>query len=111
MSRARAIVVTSRLPWPLDDGGRIDLWQSVHVCARDRDVTLLSLVDVGTEHRSPPEPILALGVEVVQIPHRPLAASLAAVRGLLGPLPYPLARWRSRALESELARRVAAIRP
>ena len=29
MSRIRALIVTPRMPWPLDDGGRIGLWQAV----------------------------------------------------------------------------------
>src|SRR5439155_12120935 len=56
MARRPAIVLTPRLPWPLDDGGRIASWQTVWAAAQTHDVTLLTFVPAGTEAESlPPE--------------------------------------------------------
>ena len=37
-----ALILTPRLPWPLDDGGRIASWQMVWAAAQAYDVTLLA---------------------------------------------------------------------
>ncbi len=43
MSRPSALVLTPRLPWPLDDGGRIYVHQSIWSVARAYDTTVVSL--------------------------------------------------------------------
>jgi glycosyltransferase involved in cell wall biosynthesis len=109
MTRGRAIVVTGRMPWPLDDGGRVDLWQSVKACSRRWDLTLLTLVDPGAE--TAPLPDALAGFEVVRISHRRPSAPLSGLRSLFGPWPYPVVRARSRALERRLAELVTSRRP
>lgn len=111
MSRGRAIVVTPRMPWPLDDGGRIGLWQSVWSCAQAWDVTLVSMVTPGEERLPLPPALERLGIEVIRIAHRPPATPVAALQGLFGPWPYTLARYRSAALDRELRRLIAAHAP
>lgn len=101
-ARGRAIVVTGRWPWPLDDGGRIDLWQSIHACRRAWNLTLISLVDPGTENDPLPAPLAASDLEVIRIPHRRPSPPAAAFASLFGPWPYPIVRARSGALERRL---------
>ncbi len=111
MSRARAIVVTPRLPWPLDDGGRHTMWQSVWWCSQAWETTLVSLVPPGEEHEPLPATFAAMGVEVVRLPHRIPAQWKAVLRGTLGRWPYMLTRYRDRGLESTLRRLVAERAP
>src|SRR6266850_1104862 len=101
-ARRAAIVATPRFPWPLDDGGRIALWQTLWSAARAYDVTLVSFVPPGTEHDPIPTQVRNLGVEVVRVPHRPPTAIAAALQGLLGRWPYTLARYRDPAFEDAL---------
>ena len=56
MSAGRALVLTPRMPWPLDDGGRIGLWQSVWGLARTFDTTLVTLVPPEDVVGPPPLP-------------------------------------------------------
>jgi glycosyltransferase involved in cell wall biosynthesis len=111
MARRAAIVLTPRLPWPLDDGGRIAAWQTVWAAAREYDVTLLSFVPAGTEHDPVPAVFGDLGVEVGRIPFRPPSGPAAAVRGLLGRWPYTLARYRDPSFATALRERAAALAP
>ena len=111
MARRPAIVLTPRLPWPLDDGGRIALWQTVWAAAQEYDVTLLSFVPQGSETEPPPRPLIDLGVTIVRVPFRPPPLPVAAVSGLIGRWPYTLARYRSVAFERFLRERVAVLTP
>jgi glycosyltransferase involved in cell wall biosynthesis len=99
------------MPWPLDDGGLIGLWQALWSCAREWDTTLVSLVAPGDEREPVPDAITALGVEVVRVPHRPPPMPVAALRGVFGRWPYTLARYRSRRLEETLRDLLAARAP
>jgi glycosyltransferase involved in cell wall biosynthesis len=109
--RRAAIVATPRFPWPLDDGGRIALWQTVWSATRAYDVTLVSFVASGAERDPLPGPVRDLGIEVVRIPHRPPASLVAAWRGLVGRWPYTLARYRDPAFERALSRVAETRRP
>src|SRR5439155_26122319 len=111
MARRPAIVLTPRLPWPLDDGGRIALWQTVWAAAQEYDVTLLSFVPQGSETEPPPRPLIDLGVTIVRVPFRPPPLPVAAVSGLIGRWPYTLARYRSVAFERFLRERIAVLTP
>lgn len=111
MSRPRAIVLTGRLPWPADDGGRVEMAHTVAGVARAWEVTVLSMVPRGEAAAAPgrvPPELAARGVRVVAIEHVPPPTVLAAIDGLVGPLPYTLARYRSAryaaALRAEVAR-------
>ena len=95
MARRAALVLTPRLPWPLDDGGRIVLWQGLWAASRDHDVTLVSFVPPGTEREPLPDELRAVTARVVCVPHRPPSLPVAAVRGLVGRWPYTLARYQS----------------
>jgi len=111
MARRAALVLTPRLPWPLDDGGRIVLWQGLWAAARDHDVTLVSFVTRGTEHDPLPDPLRAVTGRVVRVPHRPPALPIAMVRGLLGRWPYTLARYQDATFARAVRDAVAAARP
>ncbi|MGH7680732.1 MAG: glycosyltransferase [Candidatus Eiseniibacteriota bacterium] len=111
MARRAAIVLTSRLPWPLDDGGRIASWQTVWAAAQAWDVTLLSFVPLGTQGDPLPKPLVELGVTVGRVPHLPPAKLWAAARGAVGRWPYTLARYQSDAFRRALRERVAVVRP
>lgn len=107
----RALVVTPRLPWPLDDGGRIALWQTVHAASREYETRLVSLVPAGEESHPLPREIEALGVDTVRVPHRPPPLPSSAWRGLVGRWPYSLARYRNRALSKVLAASIRDWKP
>jgi glycosyltransferase involved in cell wall biosynthesis len=110
MARRAALVLTPRFPFPLDDGGRIVLWQGLWAASRAHDVTLISFVAPGTEHDPLPEAVRALGIEVVRVPHRPPPMPAAAVRGLFGRWPYTLARFQDPAFARAVRARAAATR-
>jgi len=99
------------LPWPLDDGGRIVAWQSVRAASRDYDTTLVCLVPPGEEGIALPDEFASLGLRVVRIPHRPPSVMAGAWRGLFGPLPYTLERYRNSELPGVLRGLVREIRP
>ena len=111
MARRAAIVLTPRLPWPLDDGGRIASWQTVWAAAQEYDVTLLTFVPSRTERSAVPDVFGDLGVKVLRIPFRPPGGAVAAVRGLLGRWPYTLARYQDRSFHTALRERSEALRP
>lgn len=111
MSRPRAISVMTRLPWPVDDGGRVALSQDLDALTRRWDVTLVVLDP--PEARQQPVPAAAAarlaGVERVPFAFGPRSAALIA--GVAGPWPYTLARFRSRALHERLAALVRSLQP
>lgn len=111
MSRRSALVLTPRLPWPLDDGGRIGLYQTVWSVSRAYDTTLISLVPEHEAARPVPEALASLGVRVVQVAHRPPWQPVALVRGVLGRWPYMLARYRNAECDATVRRVVAERRP
>jgi len=95
VSRSTAVILTSRLPWPLDDGGRIATWQNVRAASRAYDTTLVSLVPPGEETAPLPRVFEEHGIRVVRVPHR-LPTGFAPVwNGVLGLLPYTLGRYRN----------------
>ncbi len=111
MGRRAAIVLTPRLPWPLDDGGRIALWQTVWSAAQAYDVTLLTFVPAGSETKPLPRALLELGVSVGRVAHRPPPLPIAAARGLFGRWPYTLARYQSLEFARRLRERVSVLTP
>jgi len=110
MTRARCVVLSPRVPWPQDDGGRVGLWQGL-LAAASRFETRLVALHVGPAPPSPPAILHELGVEVNVVAHRPPAAVPALLRGTFGRWPYMLARFRSGALEQRLRAIVASWRP
>lgn len=111
MSRPHALVLTPRLPWPLDDGGRIGLYQTVWSVSRDFDTTLLSFVPPSDVERPVPDELASLGITIERVAHRPPPAPVAALRGAFGRWPYMLARYRSREFGATLRRLMARRRP
>src|SRR5262245_57658644 len=110
MKRA-AIVLTPRRPWPLDDGGRIGLWQVLWSAAQAYDVTLLTLVpQADVETAAPPE-VERLGIRVVTVAHEPPPLPVAAWRGVVGRWPFTLERYASQALRSRLLDLVRDLEP
>ncbi len=111
MARRPALFLTPRLPWPLDDGGRIVGWQALWAAAQDHDVTMISFVPEGSEREPVPSEFAKLGVAVERVAHRPPPLPAAAARGLFGQWPYTLARYQSQEFERLVRSKVAALRP
>jgi glycosyltransferase involved in cell wall biosynthesis len=111
LARRPAIVLTPRLPWPLDDGGRIALWQTVWSAVQAHDVTLLSFVPPGDETEAVPRPLAEMGITVVRVPFRPPPLLAAAATGIWGRWPYTLARYQAPEFERILRERVAVLTP
>lgn len=111
VTRARALVVTPRRPWPRDDGGRIGLWQAVWSVAREYETTLVTLTLPGENDSPPPAEFATLGIEIVRVPHRPPSTPLALVRGAFGRWPYTLVRYRNAQLDATLRRVVVERKP
>ncbi|HLQ67211.1 MAG TPA: glycosyltransferase family 4 protein [Candidatus Limnocylindrales bacterium] len=111
MPRPAALLLTPRFPWPLDDGGRVVLWQSLWATARTHDVTLISFVPATGTGDSVPEPVAAACARVVRVPHRPPPALIAGWRGLTGRWPYTLARYQDPAYARAVQGEVARVRP
>jgi glycosyltransferase involved in cell wall biosynthesis len=91
----RVLVLMSRMPWPLDDGGRVGLYQIVWSLSRRFDVILAVLVSPREVPTAIPAAITDLGVRVIRVAHRPTRSALAAARSLFGGWPYTLARFRN----------------
>lgn len=100
--RDRAVVITPRLPWPLDDGGRIAMWQTIWSVAQEFEVTLIPLISEGDDAVPEPKEISELGIEVIRVFHRFPATPVAALRGLFGRWPYTLARYHNHDLAAKL---------
>jgi glycosyltransferase involved in cell wall biosynthesis len=111
MPRPTALVLTPRLPWPLDDGGRIVLWQSVFATARHHDVSLISFSPSLEEATPIPEPVRAACARVVLVRRRPPPFLTAAWRGLTGRWPYTLARYQDPAFARAIREEAARVRP
>lgn len=111
MARSAALVLTTRFPFPLNDGGRIVLWQSVAATSRAHDVTLVSFVPPGTESGPIPKVVSAACARVIRVPHNPPSAPLAAWRGLMGRWPYTLARYQDPAFGWAITEAVKHDRP
>ena len=99
------------MPWPLDDGGRIGLWQSVWGLARTFDTTLVTLVPPEDVVGPPPPALEALGVRVIRVPHRHPWAPIALVRGSFGRWPYTLTRYRNAEFDRTLRQVVLEGKP
>lgn len=111
MPRPAALLLTPRLPWPLDDGGRVVLWQSLWATSRTHDVTLISFVPPAEAARPVPPPLAAITAEVVCVPHRPPATAMALWRGAAGRWPYTLARYQDPAFRRAVREAIARRRP
>ena len=98
MPRHTALVLTTRMPWPLDDGGRIALWQNLSAVARSHDVTLISFVPVGEESSAVPAAVLSTASEGARAARPP--SLLTAACGIVGRWPY-----RSRATRTRVRTR------
>ena len=110
-SRRTALVLTPRLPWPEDDGGRIAMAQSIWAAAQEYDVTVISFAPVGIAPAPMPDAWRDLGIEVKTVPHRPPPGVVALTQGLFGSLPYTLARYRSREFARAVDECVGMLRP
>jgi len=110
VNRPTALMLTPRLPWPQDDGGRIVAWQNLLAMTGQFDTTLISFAPPGGGPPLPAE-AAAAGVELVAVPFHPVPTVLAAARGVFGRWPYTLARYRSRAFERAVRDAVARRRP
>lgn len=111
MSRPRALVLTTRLPWPLDDGGHIANYQTLWSLSREFETTLVSFDSPDRLAEPVPDGLAALGIRLVRVAHRPPPLPIAALRGWLGRWPYTLVRYRSAEFEVALRREVAERSP
>jgi glycosyltransferase involved in cell wall biosynthesis len=99
------------MPWPLDDGGRIALWQNLSAVARSHDVTLISFVPAGEESSATPGPVLSTCVRVVRVQHRPPSLWTTAWRGVAGRWPYTIARYQDPAFARAVREEAARVHP
>jgi glycosyltransferase involved in cell wall biosynthesis len=110
-SRRTALVLTPRLPWPEDDGGRIAMAQSIWAAAQEYDVTVISFAPAGVAPAPMPDAWRDLVIDVKAVPHRPSSGAVALARGLFGSLPYTLARYRSGEFGRAVDECVGRLRP
>lgn len=110
MTRPPALVLTPRLPWPTDDGGRIVAWQGLLAAAESHDVSLLTFAP-PEDRSAPPRELTDRGVHVIRVPFKPPSTVIAAWRGLFGRWPYSLARYRSKAFDRAVREEIARRRP
>lgn len=111
MPRPAALVLTPRFPWPLDDGGRIVLWQGLWSASRSHDVTLISFVPPAEAAGPLPPEVDSTCARVVRVPHRPPSLPLAAWRGATGRWPYTLERYQDPAFARAVRDEVARVQP
>ncbi len=96
---------------PVDKGGRIRTYQMLRELVKRHRVTYLTLDD-GAAAPDAAERASEYCHELVRVPHRaPKKFTpgfyVHVARTLLSPLPYAVARYRSRAMREEIVRRVA----
>ena len=111
MTRPPALVLTPRIPWPPDDGGRVVAWQGLLAAAESHDVTLISFAPPDETDPTPPQELADRGVRVIRVPFTPPSGVVAAWRGLFGRWPYSLARYRSQAFDRAIRQEIARRRP
>jgi glycosyltransferase involved in cell wall biosynthesis len=99
------------MPWPLDDGGRIVMWQLLWAASRAAETTLVTLLKPEEMVLPVPAPVREACAAVERVAHRPRPMAAAALAGAFGPRPYTIARYRSAALEAALRRHVATRPP
>ena len=90
----RILFIAPFIPWPLDHGGKIRIFNLIRQLARRHEVTLICL----TGRTEPPLGLLS-GIcnQVIAVIHRPNAVA-SLTRFLLGANPYNVERYRSKAL-------------
>ncbi|MGH7726475.1 MAG: glycosyltransferase family 4 protein [Candidatus Eiseniibacteriota bacterium] len=106
MRRRTALVLTPRLPWPLDDGGRVGLWQSVWTASKAYETIVVSLYNPDEPALPVPPSLAERQIEIVRIPHRPPSTTTGLWDGVFGRWPYTLARYRNHAFDAEVRRLV-----
>lgn len=111
MTRPPALVLTPRVPWPPDDGGRVVAWQGLVAAAESHDVCLITFAPPGGREALVPPALVERGVRVIRVPFAPPPAVVAAWRGLFGRWPYSLARYRSKAFDRAVREEIARRRP
>jgi len=109
--RRRALALLSRVPWPLDDGGRVGLHQIAWSLSREFDTLVLALAPPGEMAAPVPHEIARLGVRLERVAHRPPSAARAVADGLMGAWPHTLARFSNTEFERVVRREVAEFRP
>ncbi|MGH7741334.1 MAG: glycosyltransferase family 4 protein [Candidatus Eiseniibacteriota bacterium] len=109
--KPRALALLSRLPWPLDDGGRVGLYQIAWSLSRYFDTVMVALVPPGEVSAPLPAAIAELGARMVRVAHRPPSNGRALAEGLLGRWPYTLARFRNAEFDRVVRREVAEFQP
>lgn len=108
----RILWVKTELLHPVDKGGRIRSYQMLRWLTRQHHVTYLCLDD-GLAAPDAMERAREYAHELVVVPFRPpakpsLGFFLALLRNLLSPLPYVIARYRSRRLRESVRRLAGA---
>jgi len=109
--RPRALALMSRVPWPLDDGGRVALYQDAVSLSRCADVVILALAPPEEAGSAPPPALTRLGIRLVRIAHRPPSSARAVADGLIGLWPHTLARFRNADLDQTVRREVLEFEP
>ncbi len=107
----RILWVKTELLHPVDKGGRIRTYQMLRALATEHEVTYLCLDDGGAAPDAP-ERAAEYCTELVTVPFRPTKKFqpgffLDLAANLFSSLPYAIARYRSEAQRTEVARRAA----
>jgi glycosyltransferase involved in cell wall biosynthesis len=102
-----ALFIAADLPYPADGGGRIATLRVLEAMAEDRPVDLIALADVDDPEVGDHLRSLCRNVTVVPHPftlgrHRTRQMSLA-LRSVVSPTPYRVAKFRSRPLARTIA--------
>lgn len=100
----RILLITSRLPWPLDRGDRVRVYHVLRVLAKHHDVRLLSFVAAPEEERGAAE-LEKLGADVETVRLGRAASLVNMALAVPSRRPFQVAYYRS----ASMARRVAEL--
>jgi glycosyltransferase involved in cell wall biosynthesis len=109
--RPRCLFLSPRAPWPLDDGGRVVLWQGLLALAGRFETHLVVMRRASEPAGGEPAALREQGIVVSYVEHRPPAETSALVEGLVGRWPYTLARFHSHVFARGLAAVVSRFAP
>src|SRR5262252_4144377 len=109
--RPRCLVLLPRPAWPLDDGGRVGLWQGLRDVAGAFATRALVMRRPAERGESVPAAVRELGIDVTFVDHAPPPAPIALAQGVMGRWPYMLARFRSAAFAHAVRDVVARWQP
>lgn len=100
----KILFVTSNIPFPPTDGWKIRVYAFLRLLSRRHQVSVASFIRT-TESNRTVESLRAQGIDVRVIPRRPRYDPIKLLKGLIGPMPFPIINYRDermRALLTEM---------